>query len=118
MIRRPPRSTRTDTLFPYTTLFRSVGGIYSDYHNHNADYNVNAFNIDYAAGVLGVLTSLGQQGGQAAAGQPVTYPTVFLASPSVRNNSQLFPLKSYGLFGEAYFEPNEARKSCVWGKGV
>src|SRR3546814_17323413 len=24
MIRRPPRSTRTDTLFPYTTLFRSV----------------------------------------------------------------------------------------------
>src|SRR3546814_7859424 len=25
MIRRPPRSTRTDTLFPYTTLFRSHG---------------------------------------------------------------------------------------------
>src|SRR3546814_4012437 len=30
MIRRPPRSTRTDTLFPYTTLFRSLraaGGV-------------------------------------------------------------------------------------------
>src|SRR3546814_17451679 len=26
MIRRPPRSTRTDTLFPYTTLFRSHRG--------------------------------------------------------------------------------------------
>src|SRR3546814_10300440 len=26
MIRRPPRSTRTDTLFPYTTLFRSIPG--------------------------------------------------------------------------------------------
>src|SRR3546814_13640042 len=26
MIRRPPRSTRTDTLFPYTTLFRSITG--------------------------------------------------------------------------------------------
>src|SRR3546814_2579747 len=25
MLRRPPRSTRTDTLFPYTTLFRSLG---------------------------------------------------------------------------------------------
>src|SRR3546814_2453524 len=25
MLRRPPRSTRTDTLFPYTTLFRSQG---------------------------------------------------------------------------------------------
>src|SRR3546814_4443761 len=29
MIRRPPRSTRTDTLFPYTTLFRSVGHLQS-----------------------------------------------------------------------------------------
>src|SRR3546814_19035288 len=26
MIRRPPRSTRTDTLFPYTTLFRALEG--------------------------------------------------------------------------------------------
>src|SRR3546814_12407213 len=26
IIRRPPRSTRTDTLFPFTTLFRSLGG--------------------------------------------------------------------------------------------
>src|SRR3546814_10797274 len=30
MIRRPPRSTRTDTLFPYTTLFRSVTYAYSN----------------------------------------------------------------------------------------
>src|SRR3546814_13117187 len=29
MIRRPPRSTRTDTLFPYTTLFRSAGDLIS-----------------------------------------------------------------------------------------
>src|SRR3546814_12246314 len=28
MIRRPPRSTRTDTLFPYTTLFRSPSGAF------------------------------------------------------------------------------------------
>src|SRR3546814_16969846 len=27
MIRRPPRSTRTDTLFPYTTLFRSLRAV-------------------------------------------------------------------------------------------
>src|SRR3546814_14188828 len=27
MLRRPPRSTRTDTLFPYTTLFRSPGAV-------------------------------------------------------------------------------------------
>src|SRR3546814_19840007 len=31
MIRRPPRSTRTDTLFPYTTLFRS--GLDADHHH-------------------------------------------------------------------------------------
>src|SRR3546814_13362973 len=31
MIRRPPRSTRTDTLFPYTTLFRSKDIIYHGY---------------------------------------------------------------------------------------
>src|SRR3546814_2555574 len=30
MIRRPPRSTRTDTLFPYTTLFRSHDGHYKN----------------------------------------------------------------------------------------
>src|SRR3546814_2103670 len=29
MLRRPPRSTRTDTLFPYTTLFRSHGRVFS-----------------------------------------------------------------------------------------
>src|SRR3546814_1449644 len=36
MIRRPPRSTRTDTLFPYTTLFRSavpIFGIAQHFHD-------------------------------------------------------------------------------------
>src|SRR3546814_15300349 len=33
MIRRPPRSTRTDTLFPYTTLFRSI----NDFNKRNAE---------------------------------------------------------------------------------
>src|SRR3546814_1642505 len=32
MIRRPPRSTRTDTLFPYTTLFRSQIGYKGKYY--------------------------------------------------------------------------------------
>src|SRR3546814_2431610 len=43
MIRRPPRSTRTDTLFPYTTLFRSCGigqragdrSVHGQYHQHD-----------------------------------------------------------------------------------
>src|SRR3546814_4246649 len=33
MIRRPPRSTRTDTLFPYTTLFRSYSWVNSELFN-------------------------------------------------------------------------------------
>src|SRR3546814_6050991 len=34
MIRRPPRSTRTDTLFPYTTLFRSLRPVFAVGLNH------------------------------------------------------------------------------------
>src|SRR3546814_5599423 len=37
MIRRPPRSTRTDTLFPYTTLFRSIFGRAVERHFGEAD---------------------------------------------------------------------------------
>src|SRR3546814_8174948 len=37
MIRRPPRSTRTDTLFPYTTLFRSRDGGEIDRRAHRQD---------------------------------------------------------------------------------
>src|SRR3546814_9982838 len=36
MIRRPPRSTRTDTLFPYTTLFRSHDIAQRAVHLHGA----------------------------------------------------------------------------------
>src|SRR3546814_10350759 len=35
MIRRPPRSTRTDTLFPYTTLFRSIDDHLHKEHQEN-----------------------------------------------------------------------------------
>src|SRR3546814_15579203 len=34
MLRRPPRSTRTDTLFPYTTLFRSALGHEPGFQGH------------------------------------------------------------------------------------
>src|SRR3546814_16125635 len=36
-IRRPPRSTRTDTLFPYTTLFRSERALYNMVVNEATD---------------------------------------------------------------------------------
>src|SRR3546814_15482850 len=34
MNRRPPGSTRTDTLFPYTTLFRSMARVLGEYERH------------------------------------------------------------------------------------
>src|SRR3546814_8847123 len=37
MIRRPPRATRTDTLFPYTTLFRSIKRPRQDIRRHVRD---------------------------------------------------------------------------------
>src|SRR3546814_20377742 len=41
MIRRPPRSTRTDTLFPYTTLFRSAD-VYTLDNSLPARYRANS----------------------------------------------------------------------------
>src|SRR3546814_17521416 len=53
MIRRPPRSTRTDTLFPYTTLFRS----YEDYlRKALGDYKSGARNNPIMAGMAGALS--------------------------------------------------------------
>src|SRR3546814_15893126 len=46
MIRRPPRSTRTDTLFPYTTLFRSSAK--SNGHGMSLHRSLSA-NINYRA---------------------------------------------------------------------
>src|SRR3546814_18583079 len=60
MIRRPPRSTRTDTLFPYTTLFRSVaveharktptGVLYNEVPDRVAD-SLFLVALGYAAGM-------------------------------------------------------------------
>src|SRR3546814_14294124 len=57
-IRRPPRSTRTDTLFPYTTLFRSRGRVRVD---GDADVRRRA-----GAGALGKERRPGRGGPRAA----------------------------------------------------
>src|SRR3546814_1625983 len=41
MIRRPPRSTRTDTLFPYTTLFRSERRLNPNYKPPDISFKAN-----------------------------------------------------------------------------
>jgi iron complex outermembrane recepter protein len=76
-----------------------VGGIYVDSKTTNGDYYVNAFGIDYIAGILGSFTSLGR-------GLTPSY----LGTPFFRNNAQLQTLKSYGLFGEVYYDLSDKLK--------
>src|SRR3546814_9687474 len=45
MILRPPRSTRTDTLLPYTTLFRSIIGYYDERSGERAPADVDGIPI-------------------------------------------------------------------------
>src|SRR3546814_18795020 len=51
MRRRPPRSTRTDTLFPYTTLFRSAS-LLEDVLDVAADLQASFFDVTTAAAFL------------------------------------------------------------------
>src|SRR3546814_15859180 len=48
ILRRPPRSTRTDTLFPYTTLFRSLAEIHEE---DIEDARESVPDAEYIAGV-------------------------------------------------------------------
>src|SRR3546814_12200288 len=48
MIRRPPRSTRTDTLFPYTTLFRSLPAL-SNINGHCALFALSSNRLSTCA---------------------------------------------------------------------
>src|SRR3546814_15066237 len=60
MIRRPPRSTRTDTLFPYTTLFRSVGTVAAGGSKARADHvTIAGFEGGTGASPLTSLTHAG-----------------------------------------------------------
>src|SRR3546814_5970140 len=50
MIRRPPRSTRTDTLFPYTTLFRSDPAVLDQVGFVHREHELARGDVDLAAG--------------------------------------------------------------------
>src|SRR3546814_3430513 len=65
MLRRPPRSTRTDTLFPYTTLFRS-GRLLAEFANATGGREARLLRVEFLArriaGDLHQLAALGQRG--------------------------------------------------------
>ncbi|UVO52061.1 TonB-dependent receptor [Sphingomonas sp. SUN019] len=84
-----------------------LGGIYVDGKVTNGDYYVNAFAIDYITGLLGSFTALGTR---ADANPANDLPPGFLATPFFRNATARFGLKSYGIFGETYFDFNDRLK--------
>jgi outer membrane receptor protein involved in Fe transport len=79
-----------------------IGGIYLDSEYTDSNYYVASFGLDYAAGILGAGTALGQR----ASGN-VTFPNVFMAPPFYNSEVNLYSLKSYGLFGEVYFDVSD-----------
>ncbi len=84
-----------------------LGGIYAENKLGQNSYYVNAFAIDYIAGILGSFTTFGSL----ADGDPTTdLPPALLGTPFFRNNTQDFKLESYGLFGEVYFDISDTLK--------
>src|SRR3546814_12620112 len=75
MIRRPPRSTRTDTLFPYTTLFRSVEFRCPDAVKFGADQL-------RGGGASIYLDTFGVRHISGCHGQGVAYPACQLSHPT------------------------------------
>src|SRR3546814_20163476 len=96
MIRRPPRSTRTDTLFPYTTLFRST------------DLSPEQAN----EGVVGVSSGNHAQGVAWAAKRLGIRATIVMPS----NATAMKLAATRGLGGEVVLSRSEERrvgKGCV-----
>ncbi|WOK37083.1 TonB-dependent receptor [Sphingomonas sp. C3-2] len=72
-----------------------LGGIYLDSKTTNGTYQVAASGLDYGTAVLGGAASGGQY---------------YVASPYFDVSDPLFRLKSYGVFGEVYFQASEKLK--------
>src|SRR3546814_3962929 len=107
MIRRPPRSTRTDTLFPYTTLFRSLSYTtfgYSDLDVSPSGASVTVRNTGTRAGAAVVQLYVGMPQPSPDIVQPPrqlkAFRRVSLAPRSEEHTSELQSLMriSYAVF--------------------
>jgi iron complex outermembrane receptor protein len=86
-----------------------LGGIYGKGGMSENSYYVNSFGIDYLTALLGTFNALGRAGVGAIPGAQVP-PPGFLGTPFYRNNSDQLDIKTYGIFGEAYFKFNDQLK--------
>src|SRR3546814_326853 len=118
MIRRPPRSTRTDTLFPYTTLFRSTWNV-SDVPNELSTTEVVAAAVSaaglpvIAAGGVGIHQDVADL--LAAGAVSVAAGTLFLAC----DESKASPLHKAALTSERFPEATVTRAfSGRWARAL
>lgn len=86
-----------------------LGGIYGKGGMSENSYYVNSFGIDYLTALLGTFNALGRAGVGAIPGAQVP-PPGFLGTPFYRNNSDQLDIKTYGIFGEAYFKFDDKLK--------
>src|SRR3546814_6659101 len=98
MIRRPPRSTRTDTLFPYTTLFRSAGLIGRVGQGLNWIIDPIDGTSNFAAGEspFGILVALAEKRPEIAANSSLMLNSYFqtLTDQDVRSEEHTSELQS------------------------
>ncbi|HYZ48402.1 MAG TPA: TonB-dependent receptor, partial [Sphingomonas sp.] len=89
----------------FTGMFNFLlGGLYLDGKTGDSSYYVNSFGLDYASALLGAANALGAR----AAG--ATVPNLYAGTPYYRNHTDDFRLKSYGIFGETYFQFSDRLK--------
>src|SRR3546814_1988884 len=79
MIRRPPRSTRTDTLFPYTTLFRSRVGVLDEAAGQVRPFALERGQAERGVDALARLAAEGQA--LPELGKPVALSDIELEAP-------------------------------------
>src|SRR3546814_15264231 len=96
MIRRPPRPTRTDTLFPYTTLFRSViaGVIPAELLSDATEYHINP---------TGSFEIGGPDGDAGLTGRKIIVDTYSGAAPHGRSEEHTSELQSLMRISYAVF---------------
>src|SRR3546814_11774944 len=109
MIRRPPRSTRTDTLFPYTTLFRSNPPAKTSQDRGNSGiWFMQRYELQILDGYQNPTYADGTVGAIYAWKPPLVNPS---RRPGEWQSSDI-------IFERPHFGPDGDRKSVVSGKGV
>src|SRR3546814_18240571 len=111
MIRRPPRSTRTDTLFPYTTLFRSVSVLTGEeIQRYNSD-SIQRITQDVPGLVVGSTVGLG--GGSIAIRGVSTAPTTIGFEQPVTIVADGVPIHSSWITSAGFFDLGRAEVMTI-----